>query len=1306
MMIATPAAAAPHAVDRENPWPGLAAYEEGDSDLFKGRDEEIAAVLRRIVREDVTLLWGFSGLGKTSLLRAGLFPRLREADIFPVYIRLCYAHASDGREAAADASVLREQCFEAIRQAAARWRYEVPAQSASGTLWEYVRRRNDRFWGPGDRLVTPLLVFDQFEELFTRDHGQGFGPEAIDAFFRDVSDALVGCPPEWLLADGARQEHEERGEYLFRPGVFKVLLSFREDFLAQVAGFQPLVRAIDHNYYRLEAMSVPQAIAVVAQAGGHLLDDSSPEGKTAICQRIVERVAAAPAAAAQASATVDPALLSLFCRELNESRRHQRKPLIDRALVESGEASQIISRFYDSCMTEVSAVARVFVEDRLVLGESRSRESQAEETAFQSGVTRQELDFLIERRILRREENRRGQRRLELTHDVLVEPALAARNRRKLEEERIEKERRQRERLERERDAEARERQARELAAKASLARRRKVYISVLTAATIVAAVMAIAAVDLAREEITRGLIQIAEQQVIHDPQLATIFSRRAAEEALSHPGLLAGAEVALNRAVREASHLASTRQWNGASAAISPDGTRLALVGDGGRRVTVCEGATFSSCVEPIVTGTGPKIVAVHFVRDDGSFVVIRSDGSLDWISTNASRANSHVAAPVSPSGRIVLGCAFNVDRSQVLVASFVPEVIDAAPSRDRTVRRWVSLADVRAGRWVSDVEIDSRAGADFVLADNGERYAVIDRSRQVAVMDVITGRVARHRFDGDVTVRLSRDGSLVIGIPTGAGPDDGMNRMVSVWSVTRDTSWTLALPGRDEILSTTFSPDGRALATVQAPGIAQVWNLETRRPVYSVPIAAEGVVFSPDSRELLSWDHGNAAQLWTLATGDPVLRLSGHHEPIAAAAIASATGPIVTMSASAVKVWSRHGIDTSIATRHTHLRAVAFSPDGRSLAAGGHDTRLVVADARRGGIVDEPAAPGDVTAVAFSRDGRSIAAGTVSGTIRIHSAAPGGAADRTIEDGRGPIKALSFADSDAVIAYAVQFDKPRAAVPAGDGRSGAVIMTDVRSGAVLMEREVTGEIMSLTLAADHRRFAVSVFEPPKYDTAQAEPRISFHAFELDASGSSPEHPRQSNMEGPGAEPPVLRAVHQAFAAPTAGAYASDVRPAADVSADLRFAVSTNLDRHLVPWVLPDRPQLPIPFGDDVRSIAVSPDGRHFAAGGERGTIKLYTSGARSDPVVLQASGPAVVALTFNATGDALAGVRADGAITIYPFGAHDLLNRARSIVGDRQPTAAECMDLGDLCSAGIPTWKVLLRQMGALLEHKAGAK
>jgi MoxR-like ATPase len=89
------APSAPRAVDRDNPWPGLAAFEEGDREFFKGRDDEIAALLRLIVREDLTLLWGFSGLGKTSLLRAGLL-RLREADIFPV-VRLHYDTARGGR---------------------------------------------------------------------------------------------------------------------------------------------------------------------------------------------------------------------------------------------------------------------------------------------------------------------------------------------------------------------------------------------------------------------------------------------------------------------------------------------------------------------------------------------------------------------------------------------------------------------------------------------------------------------------------------------------------------------------------------------------------------------------------------------------------------------------------------------------------------------------------------------------------------------------------------------------------------------------------------------------------------------------------------------------------------------------------------------------------------------------------------------------------------------------------------------------------------------------------------------------------
>ena len=58
---------------------------------FHGRDEEAAELARRVQRKLLTVLFGQSGLGKTSLLRAGLVPRLRGEGYCPVYVRIDYS---------------------------------------------------------------------------------------------------------------------------------------------------------------------------------------------------------------------------------------------------------------------------------------------------------------------------------------------------------------------------------------------------------------------------------------------------------------------------------------------------------------------------------------------------------------------------------------------------------------------------------------------------------------------------------------------------------------------------------------------------------------------------------------------------------------------------------------------------------------------------------------------------------------------------------------------------------------------------------------------------------------------------------------------------------------------------------------------------------------------------------------------------------------------------------------------------------------------------------------------------------------
>jgi hypothetical protein len=407
------------ATDAENPWPGLAPFEEDDSEFFHGRDGAIDALLQLVDREDLVLLYGSSGLGKTSLLRAGLFPRI-PSPLLPVYIRLHY-------DAAAEKPDLRRQVIDAVVLEAERRDIDPPPPAPSGTLWEFFRRRNYPFWGAGNEIVVPLLVFDQFEQLFTRDRLRGLSTREIDDFLEDLGDLVNGRTPPWL---NARTDAATTERYIFQATGCKAIFSFREDFLADVAQLSA-VPFSERISYRLEPLRWRDAVAAVRSAGGGLLaagTDLSRQGRpTDVAEAIVCEVSGA--ADRQGERSVDPAILSVFCRELNEERKARaargESPLIDVAMVQGSKTAEIISSFYRRAVADVPAEVRRFIEDRLTLP-SGARNSVAEEEIVQAGLPAEPIASLIESwRVLRREVvGRQGQIRLELTHDVLVKPVL------------------------------------------------------------------------------------------------------------------------------------------------------------------------------------------------------------------------------------------------------------------------------------------------------------------------------------------------------------------------------------------------------------------------------------------------------------------------------------------------------------------------------------------------------------------------------------------------------------------------------------------------------------------------------------------------------------------------------------------------------------------------------------------------------------------------------------------------------------------------------------------------------------------
>src|ERR1700746_950451 len=72
------------AIDEQNPWPGLSAFDETAERFFKGRAGEISELRRLVLNSSLTVLFGASGLGKTSLIQAGLFPQSRKQHFLPV----------------------------------------------------------------------------------------------------------------------------------------------------------------------------------------------------------------------------------------------------------------------------------------------------------------------------------------------------------------------------------------------------------------------------------------------------------------------------------------------------------------------------------------------------------------------------------------------------------------------------------------------------------------------------------------------------------------------------------------------------------------------------------------------------------------------------------------------------------------------------------------------------------------------------------------------------------------------------------------------------------------------------------------------------------------------------------------------------------------------------------------------------------------------------------------------------------------------------------------------------------------------
>ena len=423
-------------LDSENPWPGLDSFEENGHAYFHGRRTEAELLLQHVIDAPVTVLLGQSGLGKTSLLRAGLFPLLRTTQLsetpsqfLPVYVRLDLDRG---------AAPLSRQLHQSVRDSI---RAEVPnarLPSDEESLWEYLHRSDFQLWSARNYPLMPVIVIDQFEELFTL--GERV-PGLVRSFKNDLGDLAENRIPADLSARIRRAEAVAEKFHL-RSHHYRLLISLREDFLPDLDDWRHLVPSLGRSRVRLLPFNAKNAFDAVYKPASNLMTETLARqlvriiaGEDLHRDRDTAWAATDRRSEDLANTEVEPALLSLFCRELNEERKRRGRPRFDEHLIEDIKRD-VLPNYYLSCVGGLPSRVAEFIESELITKKG-FRNSFARDDAVPSRLTENELARLIDWRLVRLDDYH-GAQRIELTHDVLTGVVREHRDRR-LEDERREK---------------------------------------------------------------------------------------------------------------------------------------------------------------------------------------------------------------------------------------------------------------------------------------------------------------------------------------------------------------------------------------------------------------------------------------------------------------------------------------------------------------------------------------------------------------------------------------------------------------------------------------------------------------------------------------------------------------------------------------------------------------------------------------------------------------------------------------------------------------------------------------------------
>ncbi|WP_097274933.1 nSTAND1 domain-containing NTPase [Streptomyces sp. TLI_55] len=1088
------------------PYRGLTRFEPGDSHLFFGRDQLTADLVDLMRRRRVAALFGPSGSGKSSLLRAGLIPALRHPalpDPPPAAIRIL----TPG---------------------------ERPARTHAPLLTPADSPEADTF-----------VIVDQFEEVFTLCHDPAERARFIDLL-------LSARRPERRM----RVLLAVRGDFYGRCAEHRGLADALRDANLLVGAMTPaelrhaVVKPATHAGLKVERALTARLVKDVADAPGglpllsHALLETwrRRRGKT-LTLAGYEAAGCLDGAIAQSAEqlydgfTADQAAA---CRRIllrliapGDGTPDTRRP-VDRGELrgtEAGDSTEVL---------EALAAARLLTLD----GERVELAHEALITAWPR--LRGWIEEARERLRVHRSLTEAAHAWLELDRDpgalyrgsrlALAREALGAAPHGELT------------------DLERAFLDASRAHARKGRRRHRLVLGAVTTALclALLAAGLAVRqwhnAVNAQQLAQSRQLAAQSRALLDTEPDLAALLAVHAYRTSPSREATAAlYAAAALPLPQRLTAGTAPVQ-----SLALSPDGRTLATQStDGTVRIwKLPEGRLLR-------TLTGHRITSVAAFSPDGHTLATTAEGTTGQLVLWDAETGRKVAAFAVPDSP-VRAVDFSADGRSLAAASRTGvRIWDVATGRTR--HHFTGLPDLETaafgpgGRTLVAVTVDGRTRVwdpttgrtrttgdhhvnpyayTAVFSPDGRTYAHVGADGTLQLRDVASDKV-RHTLDvrpaTSSRVAFSPDGRT-LAVP-------GIGDTVSLWDTVTGTLRSTVTAGRHGrgVMTVALGTDGRTLITSSnLDPTVRVHRLPADRPrTILTGTSLSDLAFSRDGRTLATVRPGppgrGVVQLWNARTGhprsalkldtDPAPHGSGppHVMPRPAAVTLGPTGQGLAARTLRASLRDQRIEVRDVATgrlRHSRVQGAldraVFSPDGTRLALVGQDGSVRIWHLATGALRiartdhDEP-----VRAVAFAPDSRTLAVVRITPTgeqITLHDAVTG-RPRRTIDPGTTAPLTLTFGPDGHTLATA-------------STGNGTVRTWDTRTGRLQGTFRVSAEVSSLAFSPDGRTLATgSARGVQLWDLATLQPRATLPARTPTALEFSPDGRTLAVADGSTAE-------------------------------------------------------------------------------------------------------------------------------------------------------------------------------------------